>query len=221
MKKFLLPIMSLFLIGTVSSQGFMADAVNPGSVYRETKLENVSGSPLMFDTWQPAKVKIAKGKMITGVLVNFDLIKQKPIYFFNDQSYEFLDELSSIQVNFESTKGSQLFLPGFAHKDFSPSTFVEVLNEGNTKLLKWTKKVIIEERGYGANVLNKIIEPVTQYYIAKGNNATLIKLGNSALEDAVGPKNWKQVQAYMKQEGLNPKQEKDMAKLLAYSNTLM
>ena len=112
-------------------------------------------------------------------------------------------------------------IEGFAHKDFSPNTFVEVLNEGNTKLLKWTKKVIIEERGYGANVLNKIIETVTQYYIAKGNNATLIKLGNGALEDAVGPKNWKQVQAYMKQEGLNPKQEKDMAKLLAYSNTLM
>ncbi len=193
----------------------MADAVNPGRVYREMKPSDVSGSALLFENWTPARVKITHGKLITGLLVNFDVYGNKALYLNKDEIFEFGDELDYIEIGFDGSSERQLFMNGFIADQFHSKVFVQVLNEGRYRLLKYVRRVLVDNKGYGSAVENKALEQQNFYFIADNKATTPVKLTKSALEEFAG-RRWDKLSVFIDANRLNLKRETDFAKALAY-----
>ncbi len=97
----------------IYAQGFMADPAIPGRVYRELKVDNTVGSVLLFDDWLTARVKLSQGKLITGVMVNFDVYGHKALYLNNGAPFEFIDQLDYIETDFDNPNKRRIFMNGF------------------------------------------------------------------------------------------------------------
>jgi hypothetical protein len=204
----------------ISAQGFMADAVNPGRVYREMKSSDIAGSPLLFENWTAARVKIINGKVITGLLVNFDVYNNKPLYLNREETFEFGDELEYIETGFDGSTERKMFMNGFVSNQLNSKTFVQVLNEGKYRLLKHVKKVLVENKGsYGSAAENKVLEQQNFYFIANNQVATPAKLGKPSLEECAG-RQWNKLSQYIDANQLNVKKEAGFIKALEYLNTL-
>lgn len=205
---------------TASGQGFYADVVNPGRVYRELKWDNIVGTVLLFEEWHPARVKIIQGKIITGILVNFDVYSHKALYQNKNEPFEFVDQLDYIETDFDNPKERKVFMNGFISNQFSPTTYVQVLNEGRLRLIKYVRKILVENRSYGSsNNDNKSIELQSFYFIADNTAAKPIKLTKSALEELAGNKK-ADLFSFISSNQLNIKNEVDFGKALAHLNEL-
>lgn len=218
----LIPLITFFLFSSsASGQGFWADPVNPGRVYRELKWDNILGTTLLFEDWHKAKIKLVKGKLITGVMVNFDIYHHKALYLNKNEPFEFVDQLEYIETDYDQPEERKLFMNGFISSQFNPNTFVQVLNEGKYSLIKYVRKVLVEVKSYGSgNNDNKSIEMQSFYFIAYNLSATPIKLSKSALEDLAGNKK-KELTAFLGTNNLNPKNETDFIKALQFCNELL
>jgi len=214
-------IVFLFLNSSHSSgQGFLADAINPGRVYRELKWDNILGSALLFEDWHKARIKLVKGKLITGVMVNFDVYEHKALYLNNNESFEFVDQLEYIETDYDQPEERKLFMNGFISNQFKPNTFVQVLNEGKYVLLKYVRKVLVDTKSYGSgNNDNKSIEQQSFYFLANNKSATPVKLSKSSLEELAGSRK-NELSTYLSANNLNPKKEADFARALDYLNGL-
>lgn len=216
---FCLTVTSVLLQSHLQAQGFMADAVNPGRVYREMKPSDVSGSALLFDNWTLARVKITHGKLITGLLVNFDVYGNKALYLNKDETFEFGDEIDYIETGFDGNGERQLFMNGFIADQFHSKTFVQVLNEGRYRLLKYVRRVLVDNKGYGSAVESKALEQQIFYFIADNKAAVPVKLSKSSLEEFAG-RRWEKLRVFIDTNSLNIKREPDYAKALAYLSSI-
>lgn len=122
-------------------------------------------------------------------------------------------------VAFELKK--RLFMNGYAPVDATPPTaFYEVLVNGPTQLLKRTSKWVHEEVPYSsATKVRSIIEQQNYYLADREGRLTKLKKDKKSLLQALGDKQAELAQ-YTKANRLDLKQEQDMAKLVAYYNTL-
>jgi hypothetical protein len=205
---------------TASGQGFYADPVNPGRVYRELKWDNIVGTVLLFEDWHPARVKITQGKIITGILVNFDVYSHKALYQNKNEPFEFIDQLDYIETDFDNSKERKIFMNGFISNQFSPTTFVQVLNEGRLRLIKYVRKILVDNKSYGSGSNdNKSIELQSFYFIADNTAAKPVKLSKSALEELAGNKK-ADLFSFISSNQLNIKNEVDFGKALAHLNEL-
>lgn len=203
-----------------TGQGFFTDPANPGRVYRELKWDNIIGTALLFEDWHIARVKINKGKLITGLMVNFDVYDHKALYLNNNQPFEFIDQIDYIETDFDQPDQRKMFMNGFISKQFSPKTFVQVFNEGKYILIKYSRKILVDTKTYGSgNNDNKSIELQSFYFLANNMSATPVKLSKSALEELAGSKK-NELVAYLNSKDLNPKKESDFAQALDYLNGL-
>lgn len=221
MKTFYSSLLAVLLFSlTATGQGFYADAVNPGRVYRELKWDNIIGTALLYEDWHIARVKINKGKLITGLMVNFDVYDHKALYLNNNQSFEFIDQIDYIETDFDQPNQRKMFMNGFISNQFSPKTFVQVFNEGKYVLIKYSRKILVDTKTYGSgNNDNKSIELQSFYFLANNMSATPVKLSKSALEELAGSKK-NELVAYLNSKDLNPKKESDFAQALDYLNGL-
>ncbi|MFM9020680.1 MAG: hypothetical protein ACKOOA_05075 [Sediminibacterium sp.] len=221
MKTFYSSLIAALLFSlTATGQGFYADAVNPGRVYRELKWDNIVGTALLFEDWHIARVKISKGKLITGLMVNFDIYEHKALYLNNNQPFEFLDQLDYIETDFDQPDQRKLFMNGFISNQFNPNIFVQVLNEGKLQLIKYNRKVLVDTKSYGSgNNDNKSIEQQSFYFLANNKSATPVKLSKSSLEELAGSRK-NELSTYLTANNLNPKKEADFARALDYLNGL-
>lgn len=212
-------IAALFFSTTATGQGYFADPANPGTVYRELKWDNITGTVLLFEDWHTARVKIKKGKLIIGLMVNFDVYEHKALYQNNNQPFEFIDQIDYIETDFDQPDQRKMFMTGFISNQFSPNTFVQVFNEGKYILIKYARKVLVDIKTYGTgNNENKSIELQTFYFLANNKLATPIKLSKSALEEIAGSRK-NELTAYLSANNLNPKKEQDFTRALVYLNS--
>jgi hypothetical protein len=184
------------------------------------------GSIRLFEDWRPAKVKITQGKLITGVLVNFEvysgetLYQNKALYKNDNQSIEILDQLDYIETDFDHPGERRLFMNGFISKDFTPTTFLQVLNQGQYRLLKLEKKELnpgISNYRFDKN--NIRLEKVIDYFIADNQSAKNIKLTKSALLKVAGEKK-NDLKAFIESNQLDVNQEDNFVRALVYLNEL-
>lgn len=189
------------------------------------------GSMRLFEDWRAAKVKITKGKLITGVLVNFEESHPLPnqpkfpyqnraLYKNESQSIEILDQLDYIETDFDIPGERRIFMNGFISKDFSPTTFLQVLNEGQHRLLKLERKEFnlgISDNRFDKN--NIRLEKRIDYYIADNQAAKYTKLTESALGKIAGDKK-NELKAFIASNQLDVKNEADFARALVFLNEL-
>ncbi len=187
------------------------------------------GTLRLFEDWRPAKVKITQGKLITGVLVNFEASHPLPnqhkfpyqnraVYKNESQSIEILDQLDYIETDFDIPEERRIFINGFISKDFSPTTFLQVLNQGQYRLLKLEKKELnLGISNYRFDKNNIRLEKVIDYFIADNQSAKNIKLTKSALLKVAGEKK-NDLKAFIESNQLDVNQEANFVRALVYLN---
>jgi len=187
------------------------------------------GTMRLFEDWRPAKVKITQGKLITGVLINFDEIhplryknkyryQNRALYKHDNQSIEILDQLDYIETDFDDPRESRMFMNGFISKDFTPTTFLQVLNQGQYRLLKLEKKELnLGISNYRFDKNNIRLEKRIDYFIADNQAANYIKLTKSALLKVAGEKK-NDLKAFIESNHLDVNQEANFVRALVYLN---
>lgn len=182
----------------------------------EKRYTDIKGTPYLFEDWVEGSVKLKSGKAFDGVKLKYDQVADELMFL--DQAGK---EMLFVEPVVEFTMDKKTFRIGYPATDgASPESYYEVLVEGKTELLKRTSKKVIEEAAYNAATKVKTIRSNESYYVTASNlSLTKVKKDKKSLLAALPDKS-AELEAYVKSNRLDLRQEQDMAKLIAYYNSL-
>ncbi|WP_207435407.1 hypothetical protein [Sabulibacter ruber] len=186
----------------------------------------IKGSPYLLPDWANGKVKLTDGTVYEGLKLQYDQLKDELIFSLEDNRPKaFMYPVKEFTIKDESNKvvlNEKMFRSGFTPIDGSTDkSFYEILQDGNTALVKRTSKKIVEERAPGDTYKTKQISSSEKYYLASGNNLIKIKKDKkSFLEALPDPKKASQVDKFIADKKLNLKNENALSQAIAYYNSL-
>lgn len=190
-------------------------ALRPDSV----GYDNINGSPFWVDTSIPARLYNSNGYL--GILpVRINLVNNK-IYFVNGAEEMILNDNIVTRIVFKMANDSSVFIgqvPNLLLNHKPLNDFVQVLNVGKYQLLKYTRRRIgsgespsrTSKTYYFTDNFNYFIKSDEKVYDLKKLNREnlLVYLPSSFSYDA-----------WIKENNINFKNEKDMVRFLNYYNT--
>ncbi|WP_219223729.1 hypothetical protein [Pedobacter antarcticus] len=214
-------VSGLFLMSanTYAQHVFVND--NQGKAVVEHKYENLIGSPYLYDTWDPGIVKLVNGSVLKDVDLKFDMVND--ILLFKGKKGETLQFVEPVkEFTFSGPEKHKIFRAGFeSTKNTAGNAFYEVLFDGNVKLLKRAKKVIIESKGYNSATVTKNVDLVEKYYYVDANGKiSEFKSGKKQILGLFNNKA-KEVEKLISDEHLDLKNDADLVKIFQYYNSTL
>jgi hypothetical protein len=209
---------AVFSAYTVKSQYLLNDITGaPVTVFN---YEDVHGTPFLIDGWSAGTIKLSNGNTYKdNLFLKYD-IKDDILYFkgTKDETLTFVDPV--VEFAIVVNQNEQHYKNGYNFtKEYSDKSFFEVLADGAVQLLKKTKKVILESKLYNSATTDKSFNDVNEYYIVSSGKVTLIKKDKKSVFTALGNKQ-SELENYIKTNNLNIKNDKDLAKVIAFYNSL-
>ncbi len=201
---------------------FMQDV--QGNVVRSIKYTDVQGNPYLFEQWVNGTIRLGNGKSYTNVPLRYDIVSDELQFkdSKSDQALNFKEPVVEFQLMpaTESGESPMMFRNGFISDDgTSPKAYYQVLFDGGLKLLKRKTKIIFENREYSSAITTKTFREEEYYYLYKNNKTIKIKKDKkqvlTALADRVT-----ELEAFIKSNALNLKNESDLVRLIAHYNSL-
>jgi hypothetical protein len=180
----------------------------------------VDGTPYFSDRWMKGNVIVEESEY-RNVFLRVNIL---------ETSLEFMDQKGEQMVCTmpikkvvltDSLKGSQFH---FIHSSFLPEnaetkqSWLLELASGQAKLYKHEKKMITENRPYNSATTEQRILNSFTYYVLFENQLRRVKKTGDIAELLVSKKS--DLLEYIKTNKLSAKDEKDMARLINYYNTL-
>lgn len=193
--------------------------VSASKLLREKKYEKkLLGNDYVVDQWQLADILLT-GDTIEFRDVNIKLdVTNRVIEL---QSGEDVKLLPSTQAKSITIKGvtPTFYLTRVGTGLYGPSGFYKLLYEGDEKLL-CHYSTRIEQSHYnealGSGQKDDKIVKVETYYISNNDKLIALEMKKSKLAEQLG--NSEDLLKYMKEEGLNPKREMDLIKIVQYAD---
>lgn len=212
-------ILALLIIGFISIQFVSGQVIvdATGEVLKATRDFNLDGSPFILKSWAKGEVKFNNGKTLKNMVLNYDEIQDAAIFKGDDgKALYFTEEINEFNLN------NRIFRSGFnPFKNFTISSFYEVLVDGNVKLLKKNVKTISEVKEYSATTTKKVINENIGYYISKQNEIVQLKKKDlKTLIENLGPDKSTALIDYSNNNNINFKNEDDFKKIVAFYNSL-
>ena len=213
---------AVFTLAAVAGASAQFESLNDnmGRPLRAVIHTDVNGTPYLFDDWVKGTVTINKGTQFVGVDLKYDIVSDELIFKSEKgESQTFVEPVREFTLKTE--KGNlHVFRNGFVPvDDAKPISFYEVLVDEKTALLKRSSKSIQEEVSYSSATKVKNFQPATAYYLAKDSKLTKIKNDKKSVLAAL-PEKSTQLEAYIKAQKLDLKNDSHLVKLIAYYNTL-
>ena len=213
---------AVFTIAAVAgaSAQYVALVDHMGVAVRAKAYTDVNGSPYLFEDWVKGSVTMTKGSYFEGMDLMYDLVTDELIFKSEKgESKNFSDQVREFSLKDE--KGIvHVFRNGFSPiDDAKPITFYEVLVDEKTALLKRTVRIIHEEVGYSSATQVKSFQTKTSFYLAKDSKLTKIKNDKKSVLAAL-PEKSAQLEAYIKAQKLDLKNDSHLVRLIAYYNSL-
>ena len=201
---------------------FMQDV--QGKVVRSIKYTDVQGNPYLFEQWVNGTIRLGNGKSYTNVPLRYDIVSDELQYKDNksDQALNFIDPVVEFQLmpGTESGESPMIFRNGFISDDgTSVKAYYQVLFDGALKLLKRNTKVIFETREYSSAITTKTFREEEYYYLYKGNKTVRIKKDKKQVLATLADRAT-ELEAFIKNNALNLKNESDLVRLIAHYNSL-
>jgi hypothetical protein len=219
MQFFLSAAMSVLAPGVTFAQSrvFLEDV--SGKAIRVGQYENVEGSPYLLDNWSKGKVKVENGREYEGLDLKYDQVEDMLLYK-NEKGETFKFAEPVVAFTIMDGAAQREFRNGFppagtATKD----SFYEVLANGGATLLKRSAKVVRQEKTYNSATVNKSIQPIEVYYIAKNNVLERVKKDQDSILEALGDKK-EQLRKFIKENRLYLRDASDLIKLVNYYNSI-
>jgi hypothetical protein len=204
---FLTGILLICCLTKVAAQGGVYLQNVDGRPVFEKKYVDVQGSPYLQEDWAQGAVDLKNGKSFKEVALKYDLVADE-VLFKNEkgEAYAFAQPVKAFSLIRPGDKSQRIFRNGYAPvKGGTESSYYEVLADGKVQLLQRKVKKIREDKAYGS--------------IAKDGVPVNIKKSEKAVLEAIGGDSTA-LEAYIRSNKLNLKNDGDLVKLLTYYNGL-
>jgi len=190
-----------------------------GDPYFEGTAKTTKGSPILFEKWMIATLTNNKGTTYSDRSIRIDTYKHdlhlkkddEPGYFILDPNQIEKIVIPSMDIVFKNGFHS-------SEHDIKKNHFVEIIHEGNVKLIQHFNTKLVESRGVnpitGKNA-DKYISQENFYLIDSNGNYHDVKLKSKHILKALGG-NTKKLEAYADNNNLSFKEKADVAKILSY-----
>lgn len=183
----------------VNSKESLAELVGEPYLYKDFKKAFVR-----FPGVEPALYEIKYDQLADEVVAKGE----------GDSEYAFTNQVS--EFKFQDSK--KVFRNGFAPVGKSTErSFYEIIFDGKVKYIKRAAKTVIEGKVYNGPVTKKVEEDYSYYLVKDGSRPELVKNNEKSILAAL---NKPELNAYVKTNKLNLKNDEDVAKLLAYNDSL-
>ena len=149
-----------------------------GKPLTTARYENVTGTPFLIDAWLHGEVKLANGSIVKPKAIKYDAVEDKLLFQQDGKIFEFFPKVAVFKLY--APNQTRTFLINDKN-----SQYFELLADGDIKLLKKTKKVVLERKGYNSATVEKVIDENIKYYIVANNNQSEVKLNRKALIKAL------------------------------------
>jgi hypothetical protein len=186
-----------------------------------TKVD-VDGSPFLNEDWASGAVKLKDGRTYRGLQLKYD--EAKGILYFkdkNDQADVFIDPVNefSIEYNVDNKTQRKFFKNGFKNiPHTSPSTFFEILGDGSAQLIKKEAKALVDVKPYNEPLTRRFGDDSKYFLIVSGKVIPFKRHKKFVLANL--PNNQIEVEAYLKTDNINLKNDDDLIKLFNYYNSI-
>lgn len=185
---------------------------------------DISGSPFLFDDWEPAAVYDNNLKRIAIVKIKYNIFSGE-IHFLDNNNHELIadkNQVKRVEVLNDVKKGDvKLILEkGFSDSKntLSPNQFVEVLNNGSNELLKkTTHKIVQVDSLFGTVKVNRFSTSVSYYLKTPTNCEHLKGLDHTEIISSLPAKDV--IAEFEKNNKHKLKKEKDIIDFLNYYNS--
>lgn len=185
----------------------------------EKTYTDVKGSPYLFDNWSLGIVKMSSGSSYKDMSLKYDQVTGELI--FQDKSGKslgFADPIAEFKI-IDKNNAFRIFRSGYKAADNnSDKSFYEVLYDGGTTLLKDPKKNIVEHRSYNSSTAVKSVVETPAYYAVV--NGQLIKFKKDKKAILAALPNSGKLDKYIEDNKLNVKDDKDLAKVMLYYDSV-
>ncbi|MDB4927273.1 hypothetical protein [Mucilaginibacter sp.] len=201
-----------------SGSGTIVD--DAGNVRRATEYSGLVGSPYFIVDWSKADVTFADGSVQKDKVVKYDELKDKLFTQIKDDK---MGEFDTPVADFTITAADGTVakfgkIPG--NGKFGDDAFFEILSDGKVKLIRKNAKSISEyKKDLGTAVTTREVVDNIDYYLVVSGKLVRIKKDKKSVEAALGAKQT-ELDAYIKSNNLNLKNDADLAKLITQYNTL-
>lgn len=218
--KLLIACIIVFVYGKANAQ-YMQD-VN-GKAMPSKNYVNVEGSPYLTDDWVKGDIMLANGRNYNDVSLKYDMSDGQLYYQTKpEETLVFIDLVKEfkVPVMVNSKKIEKLFRSGYpAVTGGTEKSFYEVVGDGKTQLLKQNIKTISEYKEYNSSTITKKFDDNIKYFLFTNGKLIPVKKDKKSILTAIGDKQ-PEMEAYIKTNNLNLKNDEDAAKLIIYYNSL-
>lgn len=184
---------------------------------------DIQGHPFLFENWTKGIVKFVNGTSVSDLDLKYDLVKDE-LYFKDPKTEQvmiFSEKISEFKLN-NPVKSTDFFYfkNGFTPLDANTAkSFYQLLMDGTAQLIKRYTKEIFEERPYNSATTIRSFKDAELYYVVKNNQLIKIKKDKKQVLAAFADRS-AELEAFIKSNGLNLKNESDLIKLIAHYNSL-
>ncbi len=185
------------------------------AVNSKESLAGLEGEPYLYKDFKKAFVRFANAATSPFEIKYDQLADEVVVKGEGEREYAFSDPI--LEFKFQDTK--KTFRSGFASTSpkTSEKSFYEVIFDGNIKYIKRASKIVLEARVYNGAAIKKIEEDNAYFIVKPGGNPEPVKNNEKSILAAIGKP---ELSAYVKTNKLNLKNDEDVAKLLAYNDSL-
>ena len=215
--KYLFLILSLLSLKSYSQYAISPFGDVQGTLLREIKYEDVTGTPYLFDYWSKGKVTTKSGKHYVDMPLKYNIIDDKLIFQQeNGNLMYFAEPVTAFELPNSDLSTSSKFVNGLPAVDrFNASSYFEVIFAGKISLFKKTYKTIAESKQYGSAVTNKSFN-ITENYFVLYDDKFLKITPNKKTISGLFPAKEQELNEYLKKEKIDLKADQDLKKLFEY-----
>lgn len=195
----------------ISIGDYLSPTYAPMLINKKTDLR---ASPFLSADWLVGDVVLDDGKTYPNVKFNYDQASESLVIEVNGNTYA--PNRPVKMFTYLDNGDTVAFKSGYLPED---QTLVEVLYEGNTTLLKHTKKSKIQREDHftGNTEINFVAR--TDYYLVKGNQLRKVSATEKGILDALADKK-SALKSYVNERDANLKDDRVLAALIEYYDSL-
>jgi hypothetical protein len=204
---------------TFAQLAVMHDAVS-GRPYMIKALEDVEGTPYLFENWATGTVRFKNGGIVKDKKLKYDIYNNKLFYNQNDSLFEFVSEVEEFRLQNPKSSGNaeELIFTSINALQKDKIVFGQILAKGKLSLIKFHNKVVQETSNYNASKTRVLVNKSSTFLVIN-EDMRPAKYSKEQLEDLAADKK-AELFAFINSNKLNLKKEQDFISAIIYYNSL-
>ena len=195
-----------------------------GEAIKDNVYVEVEGNPYLFNDWVNGTVVLMSNQGIPAPL-KLDICTNKLLFQNKEgETLELKSKITSFTLDNPSTDISDLkplvFVNGYpATAKQTENSYYQLVGDGKTRLLKFYRKSIDEQRAYTSATVVKSFKYFQVYYIFKNNQLIEVQPNKKSIMKVLDDRPV-QLEAYLKDHSVNFKSDADLQRLFIWYNSL-